>query len=257
MTEIKIEYNGVTYSGSLPECWEDLSLKGYRAVQRGGDWRLLLSRLCGIPKKVFRAMLDFEVEAVLTPLCSSDPSVSPPGDEKPPTPFFYEVPFHGRNFVPWLGVLKGRKSKFVNLTCGELAMSDLYFQAYNSFLADDQEADPKVQRKMLLGMLSSVYRLPGVPHREWMIPVWVFLLKLVPNRKLLCAYNNYWGMRQWMSGQYPRSYSGGGGGDDHGWRGMFLDLAGEKFGTIEKIGRIKAHDVMTHIEKSLERQRKK
>ena len=75
-------------------------------------------------------------------------------------------------------------------------------------------------------------------------------LASLPDKAQLGAVANYRAMRAYLAVKYHKAFRAGE-ADPHGMRGVFVRLAGPKFGTTKKAKKGDLHDMLVHVEQAI------
>jgi hypothetical protein len=110
-----------------------------------------------------------------------------------------------------------------------------------------KSADPKD----LHHLLGALYHQAGTEWNNEGIEARGAELAKLDDRTKLAAVMNYRGLRAWMARKYRAAHRGGK-ADPHGLQGMVVRLAGPKFGTVQETYSANVHDVLVHVEQSIE-----
>jgi hypothetical protein len=73
-------------------------------------------------------------------------------------------------------------------------------------------------------------------------------IRLIDRYAILLQYS---GLRNWLQQRYEKTFSGTG-SSKHGWAGVIISLAGEKFGDDDQVSAKFLHAILTHLEMSQE-----
>lgn len=107
------------------------------------------------------------------------------------------------------------------------------------------------QAKDLHLLLGALYHVDGEAWSNKTIEARADKLAKLDDRTKLAAVLNYRALRAWLTAKYPRCFKGGK-ADPHGIQGMIVRLAGDKFGTVDVTRHANLHDVLIHVEQSIE-----
>ena len=100
-------------------------------------------------------------------------------------------------------------------------------------------------------LLGALYHKEGTTWSNKTIEQRADVLAQLDDRTKLAMVLNYRALRAWLAAKYWRCFKGGK-ADAHGVQGMIVRMAGPKFGTVEQTRHADLHDVLIHVEQSIE-----
>lgn len=149
--------------------------------------------------------------------------------------------------IKWVGPFKSPKKKMARFTGGQMALCDTILQAIQS-----QDSAPD---KLLTDFCAANFTLMGIPWRD-SIANWVaipFFKHFVRRSTKLAIVLQYRAMRRIFSTKYENAFQSSNTFERFpslGWDGTIVRLAGDKFGTPERVRRTPAHELFTYLEQN-------
>jgi len=197
-----------------------------------GKYRAALALLCA-DRKTARVLLDKMPDDLVLGLMEAIEWLNTP-------------PIQFKSKMRWYGIWKGPQDDLQNLTMEQLGFVQQYVAAVKG--AEDE----RVLRGHLRMLMACVFTLFGLRFRAKWVPLYSWLLRLVPMNTLLLNMTNVHAMLMGLRERYEWVYDEDAETDDgmpqHGFRSLLNALAGNKFGDYYEVKRARLHDVMVHMD---------
>lgn len=168
--------------------------------------------------------------------------------------YILEIGCYSENsfFPPIAWIWRGPSDSFMKTRFKQFGLMD---QAINLFL---EAEDPDEIKKQIPIFMAAAYTPFGLPWNNWIGNLNHFIFKRIRFKKMAYAAESFLLLRSWLVELYPETFSSqGSSGRDFGFQGIQVQIAGDKFGTVEKAGKARLHDVFTHIEQQIINSNKK
>lgn len=160
-------------------------------------------------------------------------------------------PDHYKSMRPRFALIFiGPKNQLKNWTWMRYALGDEMLRAYTNAVTSENTA---AQDKALRYLFAVLYAPFGLWNSR-IADVTAFIARFIPLKWKLEALSNYNGLRNWLSGVYPRFFNGGSGEESFGdvMRRLTVAMAGAAFGDVDGVKRANIHDVCVYQEMKAE-----
>lgn len=167
-----------------------------------------------------------------------------------------DAPQHWTNMLPRIGVFKGVKSQLANMTWEQYAFAEEAFQDWKAAAkAQDEVRMVKAEKKLF-----AVLYTPFFYWAPWIGSLNKRLSFLVKRKSMQWSMLNYIGMREWLMNTYQYAFPKQNVGaaeeeidepsDD--MRRLTISLSGTKFGNVKQTRKANLHDVMIFLNEAAE-----
>lgn len=158
--------------------------------------------------------------------------------------FLRSLPEHYKSMRPSFGwIFRGPKDKLKDWTWGRYVFAE---EGIKFYVAAVESNDQKLQKEAMNRIFAILYAPFGF-WNPWIADFYLFIAKYLPVSWKSEALVNYQGIRTWLQSVYVRSFKGGSGEEvEDAMSRLSIAMAGEKFGTIDKVMKAKMHDVMRY-----------
>ncbi|CAB4138818.1 hypothetical protein UFOVP350_5 [uncultured Caudovirales phage] len=272
--KIKLHIDGREYEATLPDGWEGLTRKEWRAL-------LLLRGSVKVKREIERsapnALIYYEREVITGIELISYTQVLaalkvltgwPAKQAMYMTPeacamAAQEMPWcvlkhsHAKSYMPRVGMWLGPKQMLGNLTWERYALAE---EALRGWGEAAQGADEKAMRKKERSLYAVLYAPMGY-WKPWIGRVNMLLAHVVRRHTLTNCLMNYSGMREAVMEVYDRVFNGPKGGQQRAdqMRRLTIALSGTKFGDMRHTRTENVHNVLAYLtmmeEERIERER--
>jgi len=160
-----------------------------------------------------------------------------------------------RSMIPRLWIFYGPKDFMDRLQLNQLLMAGIYSDKIAAMV---EESQPTKKLKLELRRLAAILYTPfGMGYHYRFHHFYAFLFKVFPGWKINAVSISWMAQRKWLQQQFPKIHNQDqSSSSDFGPYGLVVDLAGDKFGTIEKVHSMEVIYVMTYLEKTEEQAEK-
>jgi hypothetical protein len=272
--KITLHIDGKEHTAVLPDDWESLTVKQWRAVlQIRGNVRVKRE----IERSAPGALIYYEREVITgieivhyTPVLNAIKELT----GWPEKIAMYLTPDacamavmemkwcvmgqgHAKTYMPRVGMWRGPKAALVDLKWEQYALAE---EALRGWGEAAQGADEKAKLKKERSLYAVLYTPMGY-WMPWFARLNMHLARMVRRDKLTHCLMNYAGMREYVMDIYPRVFAGGKGGTPRPdqMRRLTIALAGSKFGDMRHTRKEGLHNVLTYLsmmeEERIERER--
>lgn len=239
---IELTIDGVCHEWELADHWDELTDKQWRwalmllskswSSRMLRDYRKALCVLCNGDKAMLELLNGLDEGWILGMVESIT--------------WLNEPPVQFKSKVKWYMGWKGPADDLRNLN-----MEQLGFVQQFVALAKAADKDEDMLR-WLRYLMATVYTPMGLPYRSWMVPVYAWMMRVVPTKVLLWNMTNVHAMLCGLREHYEWVYDEDNETDEnrpqHGFRALLTSLAGTKFGDFYQVKKAKLHDVMVHMD---------
>lgn len=161
-----------------------------------------------------------------------------------------KLPDHYRSMRPSFGwIWKGPKDQLSNWTWKRYGLGEEAIRLYVSAIENENDKQKAIALRMLFAVLYAPF---GIWNGR-LADFYMWTARFVPTKWKIEALSNYQGLRTWLQQLYPRSFQGG--SSDQGadsMRRLTVAMAGDKFGTVDMVGKASIHDVFIDQEMKAE-----
>lgn len=241
MNSIEITYKNKAFTIEVPSGWNECDRKMYFKVcdlLRENDLsqerlRIFLHRTCKLPRRVIRAITDVEIHAIMSTF-----------------DWVLEPPTHIQSSVGWWFIFRGPQHALSNVIAKQYGLADEAFIKYCEAVekGDKQEA-LKFFNKLCAALLTPF----GLGYRDWIATAQLKFMRFLPASFKQVVLYQFWGIRNEYVKQFPLTHTRRKTkGKNYGWIGLFVDMAGEKFGPVSNVKKENFYEIMIQCEKNFE-----